>query len=449
MVPPLVALSLRAAVKRPSTILIGLGAVTVLGLFVVLAFAGPSPDAPGTVSPTATQTAPRADATTPSLPESPNRPMAAAGEVIIDENVQLPEQLAQIVEIWRTDWTKRTIDSLDELLIGIPIFDPRDAIKPIDDPKFESVAEADDWLVDREPGLLLELNGEARFYPLSILTRHEIVNDVVGDLPVAITYCPLCNTGIAFDRRVEGQTLRFGVSGLLRNSDLVMWDGLSDSLWQQITGEAIVGGFAGTRLRALPVQLVRWADFKSAFTNGQVLSQDTGLGRNYGLNPYEYYTSRNRPYRFFQGEIDDRFPALSRVVGVSINDTDAKAYPFSLIAQERTVNDVVGGVPIVVFWGAEDTADALDSPVIVEGQAVGTGVAYERVVDGRELTFEAVDDTTYVDRETGTTWNILGKALEGRLAGKQLTPVLHRNDFWFAWAAFFPDAPVYGVEGDG
>jgi hypothetical protein len=361
------------------------------------------------------------------------------------ENGELPSQLAHLEGQWKTNWAKTTID-LDELFPGILVRDPRDVIPPIDDPQFEEVAAAADWLVDREPGVLLEIGQVARFYPLRVLTLHEIVNDVVGGVPVAVTYCPLCNTGIVFKREVGGRVLRLGVSGLLRNSNLVIWDDTTESLWQQLTGEAIVGDLAGTRLEGVASSTVRWADFKATFPDGEVLSRNTGIYSvgSYGVNPYEGYSSRGRPLPYVQGDIDDRFPALSRVVGVSINDTDAKAYPFSLIAQERTVNDVVGGVPIVVFWGAEDTADALDSPVIVEGQAVGTGVAYERVVDGRELTFEAVDDTTYVDRETGTTWNILGKALEGRLAGKQLTPVLHRNDFWFAWAAFFPDAPVYG-----
>ncbi|MCH8814987.1 MAG: DUF3179 domain-containing protein, partial [Chloroflexi bacterium] len=149
---------------------------------------------------------------------------------------------------WPTDWSKHSID-LDELLVGLPgRLDSRDGIPPIDGPTFETVEGASEWLVDREPVILLELGGSARAYPLQILISHEIVNDEFGGVPVAITYCPLCNSAIGFDRRVDGETLRFGVSGLLRNSDLVMWDDATTSLWQQINGEAIVGEHTGTQL---------------------------------------------------------------------------------------------------------------------------------------------------------------------------------------------------------
>ena len=357
----------------------------------------------------------------------------------------LPGKLQHLADVWPTDWANATID-LDELSVGLRLRDPRDGIPPIDAPVFETVARADEWLDGREPGLLLELEGEARYYPIRIMTLHEIVNDEIGGIPIAVTYCPLCNSGVIFRREVEGEVLRFGVSGLLRQSDLVMWDDATTSLWQQITGEAIVGDHAGRRLEGVASSLVRWEDFKSTFPDGVVLSRETGIFTvgSYGINTYEGYSSRGQPFgSFIQGEIDDRFPALERVVGVNIGDS-AKAYPFSVISEERTVNDVVDGVPIVVFWGAEDTADPLDSEVIILGQAIGTGVAYHRTVGGQELTFTAVDDVTFTDEQTGTTWNILGKALEGPLAGESLEVAIHRNEFWFAWQAFFPEAPVHG-----
>ena len=347
--------------------------------------------------------------------------------------------VAHATEPWPTDWASRTID-LSELLLGIGMIDPRDAIPPIDDPVFEPLDEAAGWLDSRAPGMLVSIGGESRFYALSILHRHEIVNDRIGGIPVAVTYCPLCNTALAFDRRVGGEELRFGVSGLLRNSDLVMWDDGTVSLWQQVTGEAIVGNAAGTVLTHIPSAIVSFGDFATAYPDGRSLSRDTGFGIPYGFNPYEGYSSRAAPYPFFTGEIDPRYGALARVVGVTIGGA-ATAYPFPLIAELGAVNDSVGGVPITVFWGG-DTADALDSSVVREGRAIGTGIAYLRQVDGRPLTF-VKEGEVFLDRETSSTWTLLGEATSGPLAGTRLEIAVHRNEFWFAWGAFFPEGDVY------
>ena len=357
-----------------------------------------------------------------------------------DSPVTIPIHLESMAAIWETDFSNSIID-LEELLVGIPLSDPRDAIPPIDNPQFEAVSESD-WIQGQEPGVLIEIEEDARFYPLSVMTRHEIVNDEVGGIPVAVTYCPLCNTALVFDRRFEGETLRLGVSGLLRNSDLVMWDDVTQTLWQQVTGEAIVGEHAGKSLTPLASAIVRWADFRDTHPDGQALSSDQGFGLVYGSNPYEFYSSRGRPYNFYSGEIDDRFPALERVVGISVNGID-KAYPFSLINKVRVVHDNLAGQELVVFWGASDTADALDSGLIADAIGIGTGIVYNPVVDGERLTFVASGDTEFVDNETGTTWSILGKATSGELAGEELELLPHRNEFWFAWQAFFPDAEVW------
>ncbi len=375
--------------------------------------------------------------TTPSSPttdqsDTPTTTAEPAGDI--------PRHLQPMAQLWTTDFTKTTID-LNELLVGIPVSDPRDRIPPIDEPNFDTVTNID-WLEDQEPGVLIEVGDEARFYPLAVLTRHEIVNDEVGGIPIAVTYCPLCNTAVAFDRRFEGEVLRLGVSGLLRNSDLVMWDLQSQSLWQQITGEAIVGEHAGKSLTSVGSAIVRWADFVGNHPDGLAMTQDQGFGAFYGSNPYEFYSSGARPYSFFQGEIDDRYPALSRVVGVTIDEGE-KAYPFSEISEVRVVNDDLDGRPLVVFWGAEATTDALDAGDISEARAIGTGIAYDPVVDGRRLTFAPLSDTEFVDNETGTTWTILGKAVDGELAGSELELLPHRNEFWFAWQAFFPEAQIW------
>lgn len=344
---------------------------------------------------------------------------------------------------WATDWSKATVP-LGELAAGLRGSDTRDGIPPIDNPVFESVGDASSWLTPNEPGALVSVEDDVRFYALSILTRHEIVNDIFGDVPVAVTYCPLCNTALAFDRRVDGEVLRFGVSGLLRKSDLVMWDDLTDSLWQQITGEAIVGAFAGTYLEPMSTSIVSFRDFAETHPDGLSLSRDTGFGATYGANPYTGYSSLDAPIlNFFADEVDDRLPALERVVAVGLDGLPV-AFPFSVLEIERVVNAEVGGTPIAVFWGGA-TLDALDATRIADSQQVGSGIAYDRTVDGRVLTFTANGDDTFADAETGSTWNLLGRAISGELAGSQLTTAPHRNEFWFAFAGFFPDGEVFGI----
>ena len=381
--------------------------------------------------------------TTAAVAEPTSSPVADAPQVTVTEfdRSQLPEDLDIVSREWTTDFSRTTIE-YDELLIGIRSLPIRDRIPPIDDPRFEPAVDGQ-HIADREPGLALDIGGDARFYPLSILTAHEIVNDVVGGRPVAVTFCPLCNSAIAFDRIFEGEELRFGVSGLLRNSDLVMWDNRTESLWQQLTGEGLIGEHAGDQLTFLPSAITSFEDFKRKYPEGLVLDADQGFGRRYGFNPYVGYSSRSTPYGFFdQSDLDDRFPALERVVNVTIGDT-AKAYPFSVISANPTVNDTVAGTDIVVFWGG-DTADALDAGEIILAESIGTGIAFSRVVHGKVLTFSATGEDTFLDAETGSQWDLNGTALTGPLAGSQLDPIVHGNEFWFAWAAFNPDAEVYG-----
>jgi hypothetical protein len=353
---------------------------------------------------------------------------------------QLDDLVAQVSESWDTDWDNAVVP-LDELILGIGATEPRDVIPPIDEPVYETSEAAARWLDDREPGALVLIDDLARFYPLSILTRHEIVNDTLAGIPVAVTYCPLCNTALTFDRRVEGRVLRFGVSGLLRHSDLVMWDDATTSLWQQITGEGLVGEYAGVRLERLGTAIVSFGDFRAEYPDGLSLSRDTGFEWDYGTNPYRGYSSRFAPLIPTSTERDSRFPPMERVVGVSLGGIE-RAYPFSMLAERGAINDTVGGIPVAVLWGSPDTADALDATVIADSRAIGTAIALDPVVDGRALTFAAAGDA-FTDAETGSTWTILGRAVEGPLAGTRLATVPHRNEFWFAWAAFFPDGEVF------
>jgi len=232
----------------------------------------------------------------------------------------------------------------DEIFSGGP---PRDGIPPIYSPKFESISQAGDGLKGVEPVVSFNLGGDARAYPLQILIWHEIVNDVVAGQPVMITFCPLCNTAIAFERTLEGKVYDFGTSGLLRFSDLVMRDHQTESLWQQATGEAIVGDLTGKRLTFIPATVVSWTDFKAAFPQGKVFSKDTGFSRSYGRNPYSGYDNSERPF-LFSGEVDERLGGLERVVPVTAGEADV-AYPFSVISRLMVVHDRVGDREVVVF----------------------------------------------------------------------------------------------------
>lgn len=334
-----------------------------------------------------------------------------------------------------TNFCKHSID-YNEVLSGGP---PPDGIPPLDNPSFESVAEADAWLDDRSPLIALTVGDEAKAYPLGILTRHEIANDEIAGLPVAVTFCPLCNAGIVFKREVEGEVLRFGVSGNLRHSDLIMWDNQTLSWWQQFTGEAIVGEATGTQLEMLPAQLVAWKDFKAAHPDGLVLSSN---GRNYDANPYTGYDSTTQPFLFL-GTPDDRLPATERVLGYFRGEV-AKAYPLPLIEAEKVIEDTLDGRRVVIFF-EPGQASALDQSVISSSKEVGSAGIFIPEANGRPLSF-TYRDGTIMDNETGSQWDIFGRAVSGELVGTELEPVLSHTHFWFAWAAFRPDTAIYGSE---
>lgn len=346
----------------------------------------------------------------------------------------------QLGDEWRTDFTKHTVP-LDEIVSGGP---PKDGIPAIDRPRFEPVKSADRWLDDREPVVVVSLNGETKAYPLQILMWHEIVNDEVGGVPVSVTFCPLCNTALSFDRRFDGRVLDFGTTGRLRHSDLVMYDRQTESWWQQATGEGIVGQYAGEQLRFVSSPLINWGTLKQTHPDAKVLSRNTGFQRDYGKNPYVRYDDQRGgggPYsHFFRGRPDGRLPAMERVVAITLGDQPV-AYPFSALAEKRVVNDKIAGRPIAVFW-APGTASALDASTIAQGRDVGASGVFDRRLDGRTLTFVPAGDAGFRDRETESTWNILGRATAGPLRGTQLDAVQHGNHFWFAWAVFRPDTKV-------
>lgn len=337
-------------------------------------------------------------------------------------------------EFPRTDF-RRSLVSFDEILPGGP---PRDGIPAIDHPRFVSTSEADLWLKPNEPVILVRLNGEARAYPLQVLIWHEIVNDIIGGTPVLVTFCPLCNTAIAFQRTLGGRVLEFGTTGRLRYSNLIMYDRQTETWWQQATGEAIIGELAGARLEPIPAAIIAWADFRQAYPTGKVLSRETGHMRPYGRNPYVGYDDvRNPPFLYHGPQPDGRLPPMARILGVEINN-DPVAYPYDVLKERRVMNAIVGGTPIVVIW-KPGTASPVDAPEVHAGRDVGAAVAFDRRSGGLMLTFRWEGDHL-IDEQTGSVWDMTGRAVAGPMAreNRSLTPVIAVDSFWFSWSVFKP-----------
>lgn len=266
-------------------------------------------------------------------------------------------------EFWQfewpeTDFEKTTIDNWVEIMSGGP---PKDGIPALSDPSFIP-ASSEVRIEATEPVITVEIDGATpRAYPIRYLTWHEIVNDVVADVPVAVTFCPLCNSGLTFDRRVDGQVLTFGVSGKLRNSDMVMYDRETQSWWQQAIGQAIVGDLTGTELTQLPTWMESWAEFTERNPDGLVMDEPA-YPRSYGSNPYRGYDSSRRPF-LYNGEMPPHGIApLERVVRV-----DDMAWPVNRLTKQSEVLEK----GFKITWQAGQSS-ALDTGQISRGRDVGT-----------------------------------------------------------------------------
>ena len=284
-------------------------------------------------------------------------------------------------EGWKTDFTKSSIQ-FDEILSGGP---PRDGIPAIDKPTFQPVSKNKD-IQKNEPVISLSYNGVARAYPLRILIWHEIVNDTINGLPIAVTYCPLCNSAVVFKRTVEGQLLDFGTTGKLRNSDLVMYDRQTESWWQQFTGTAIVGNYQGTELETLPVRVEAFELFVKRFPDGEVLIPNNPKFRPYGDNPYFGYDSRNKPLPFFSGDFPEGISPMARVVVFKV-ENKPKAVSLSLLRDKKTLS--FGNV--TVFW-KQGQNSALDQTHIAKGKDVGNVIVQVKTPDGLK---DIVYDVTF------------------------------------------------------
>jgi len=338
---------------------------------------------------------------------------------------------------WATDTTNRVID-LDELIPGCP---ERDCIPPIDDPVFTSIEVADAWLDARAPVAVMQVEDEVRAYPLQILARHEIVNDEIGGQSVAVTYCPLWNTAVAFDRVVDGAVVEFGVSGFLRHRNLVMWDRTSESLWLQATGEGLVGNGSGEVLAMLPVPVMSWSDFKAMAPRGEVLSLETGADFDYDLQAYAGYDPQPGLWdRLLDGGADGRLRDMDRVVAMGVTG-DGVAVPFRALEEAPVIHTDVEGDGVVVFW-APGTVTVLDGATLADSRDVGSAGAFRTTFEGRALRFSAAGEGRFTDDATGSVWNVTGAAIEGPRTGAVLEPVPYTNAFWFGWIEFRPATRV-------
>jgi hypothetical protein len=318
---------------------------------------------------------------------------------------------------------ERSIVPPEQIVSGGP---PPDGIPSIDNPKFINVLAAEEFLEDSDLVVGLNINGDIRAYPLQILVWHEIVNDKVGGVPVTVTYCPLCFTNQVFNRTMnDGQILEFGTSGKLYNSNLVMYDRTTKSLWSQAMAQGIVGKLAEVKLERIPFDVAYWKEWKQFYPDSNVLSTDTGSTRPYGADPYgDYYT--NGDVLFPISNSDDRLGLKEIVIGLE-NKGQYKAFKLQEVEDKKVINDQVIGKPIVLF--------SLHQFMVR---------VYDPVVDGQILEFNYnIRDKGFVDKQTRSMWNFEGNAISGHMKGKQLTRIPFDEGFWFEWVAFHPKTGLY------
>jgi len=329
-----------------------------------------------------------------------------------------------------TDWSRIVIDP-SEILSGGP---PKDGIPALNNPDFVPASEAV-WLGEKEPLILIRTAGEDKAYPLQILAWHEIVNDTVGGIPVAVTWCPLCNTTVVFKRETGGRILDFGTTGRLRFSNLLMYDRQTESWWQQADGRAVIGEYAGTELDLYPAVVVSWKEVRD-LPGVKVLSRRTGFSRPYGKNPYGGYDSpANVPFlldRISRNTLaGEENQLMDRVLLIPSEEGDI-VLSYSELERDRVIQPE--GTDLVVFW-TPGTASALDAQQIADGRDVGTANVYSARLNGELLRFRTVRGKI-LDEKTGSEWNALGTAVKGQLKGSRLTPFPSIQHFWFSAALF-------------
>ncbi len=340
-------------------------------------------------------------------------------KITIDKSIGTVDFDSSKLTIMETNGVKHLIP-LDKIKGGGP---PKDGIPSIDDPVFANVQDSN-FMSDSDTVIGLEINGEAKAYPLFILVWHEIVNDKVGDTPVSVTYCPLCYTNQVFERMIDGQEVEFGTSGKLYNSNLLMYDRLTESYWSQALGIAVKGELSGYQLNLIPFDVITWKDWKSLHPDTMVLTTDTGHIRSYATDPYgKYYTE---PRIIFPVEnSDDRLHPKEIIIGFNQDDI-YKAYKQNDIESNVLINDSIGKTPVMLVSLFSQNSRA-----------------FERTLDDQILDFTYIDGRI-IDSQTNSEWNYDGMSISGKFKGKQLERMVIEPGFWFSWVAFHPETLVFG-----
>ena len=316
----------------------------------------------------------------------------------------------------------RLSEAPDRLIVSL-----RDALRPIYTPQYGD-SEALPWLRDDDLVIGYEAEEKAFAYPLKVLNFRELVNDVIGGVPVLISYCPLCASGAVYSRELAGRTLLFGNTSALFESDLVLYDHQTGSYWFQILGEAIVGELTGERLTVLPAMTTTWSEWKSLHPGTRLLVSDGGepFSEGYSRDPFMGLSDRvdrgDFTFPVSEDRLDGRLRAGELVITAELN-SDVTAYPVSIIGT-AAVNDRVGDTPVVIFSNGVN------------------GSVFLATLEGDRLTFDS-NQGVFVDRETGSTWNGAGRAVAGPLEGKELAPVPSRRAFWFSIAGALPGLELY------
>jgi hypothetical protein len=341
------------------------------------------------------------------------------------------------IEGWdNTDFSKHNVD-FKSILSGGP---GRDGIPPIYEPEFTSTEEASGWLSDSEPVIVFERGKKSRAYPLRILMWHEIVNDVLDKRSYIVTFCPLCNAAVVYDTNFGGRNHRFGVSGKLRNSDMVMWDHTTESWWQQLTGEAIVGSSTGRKLKPLPSQMISFGTYKKLRPTGEVLSQETGHRRNYGENPYVRYDS-GAPFFPVPGN-KSGIRTMDRVMGL---ESQGKMFALAVSSMRGKRYAILkAGETDLVAFNLSSANSALDKKSIEASKKIPHITLFKNT-ESKVLQRLVWRNGALIDKDAGTVWNALG---EGFLEGKklyQLEPVGSGIFFAFAWFGFYPESDLLEI----
>ena len=316
-------------------------------------------------------------------------------------------------------------------------------IPAIDRASFEPVAAARRWLPADAPVVVVRVGAEVRAYPLAILQWHEVVDDTVGGQPIAVTYCPLCNSALVYSRVVAGHPVDLHASGALLLGSAVLIDPATHNLWSQVSGHPYpnYGRIAAASLVWLPSDTLGLDEAAASYPGLRVLARPTNTGYDYASSPYGHVADGHSLPQLYIGWVDEQLPPKTRLVGVTVRGA-AAAWRYDQLQRDVVHDDTVGGLPVVVIYRAHVTGIG-DAGDLRNAPQTGAAAVFNATARGRVLHFVRAGANDLRDRETGTLWDLSGRAVEGQLAGVRLTPLRFIDTYWFAWIAFYPDTAVW------